>query len=128
MLRIKNVIISESNSVDKDTGNVSIFNIFTDISAPAFPVVMGKVVVTIILERDEGEASEGTVELLIKQKNVPDTPRSIPYAFKETNGANLIIRINNLVITGPGKIEFVVKCGKTETKNTLSVIKAGVKI
>jgi hypothetical protein len=40
MLRFKNVIVSESSSVDKDTGNVSIFNIFNNLSVPAFPVMM----------------------------------------------------------------------------------------
>jgi hypothetical protein len=128
MLKFKNVIVSESSSIDKDTGNVSIFNVFNNMSAPAFPVIMNKIVITVILERSDEDSIEGNIELIIKQKNVVDYHQIVPYLFKDTLGANLKIQINGFVIKEPGKIKITVKHDDTTNVNTISVIKAGTKI
>jgi hypothetical protein len=128
MFRFKNVIVSESSSIDKDTGNVSIFNIFSNLSVPAFPVIMNKIVITVILERDDEDGTEGDIELIIKQKSGIDFHQMVPYLFKDTLGANLKIQINGFVIKEPGIIEFIVKHDDITTVSTISVIKAGTKI
>jgi hypothetical protein len=128
MLSFKNVIVSESASIDRDTGNVSLFNILTNLSAPAFPVVMNKIVVTVILERDDGDSLEGNIELIIKQKDIADFHQMVPYLFKDTLGANLKIQITGFVIKEPGIIEIIVKHDDITTASTISVIKAGTKI
>jgi hypothetical protein len=128
MLRFKNVIVSESSSVDKDTGNVSIFNIFNNLSVPAFPVIMNKIVITVILERDDEDDIEGNIELMIKQKDIVDFHQMVPYLFKDTLGANLKIQINGFLIKEPGIIEIIVKYDDITNVSTISVIKAGTKI
>jgi hypothetical protein len=128
MLRFKNVIVSESSSIDKDTGNVSIFNIFNNLSVPAFPVIMNKIVITVILERSDEDGIEGNIELIIKQKNVVDFHQIVPYLFKDTLGANLKIQINGFVIKESGVIEIIVKHDDITNVSTISVIKAGTKI
>jgi hypothetical protein len=128
MFKFKNVIVSESASIDKETGNVSIFNIFNNLSAPAFPVIMNKIVITVIIERDDGDSTEGNIELIIKQKNDVGFHQTVPYLFKDTPAANLKIQINGFLVKEPGIIEIIVKYGETTDATTISVIKAGAKI
>jgi hypothetical protein len=129
MLKIKNLIISESNALDKDTGNISLFNIFTNISASAFPVIINKVVVTIVLERGQSDALSGNVELIVKQKDETTFNQNLPYAFYDKSyGANLIIKINNFIIKEPGEVEFICKCGDITMSNSIIVVLSGSKI
>jgi hypothetical protein len=128
MLRFKNLIVSESVSVDKDTGNTSIFNIFSNVSAPAFPVVVNRIVVTLIGENNGGGNTEGVVELLIRQKGALDNNHKLPFASNDSQGVNLILKVNNFVIAGPGEIEFIAKIDNEEIRNTISVKQAGTKI
>jgi hypothetical protein len=120
MINLKNLIVSESISVDKETGNLSIFNVFTNISALTFPIA-NKIIITIILTRDKDDNSDGFIELLIKQKNIPDVNYKVPFSFHDKQGTNLLIKYNNFVISGPGEIEFIAKIGAAEIKNTISV-------
>jgi hypothetical protein len=129
MLKIKNLIISESNSLDKDTGNVSLFNILTNISAPAFPVVINKIVVTVILERGQSDCLNGNVELIVKQKDEIAFNQNVPYIFNDKSyGANLIIKINTFIIKEPGEVEFIVKCDNITMNNSITVVSAGSKM
>jgi hypothetical protein len=129
MIKIKNLIISESSSLDKDAGNVSLFNIFTNISAPAFPVIVTKIVVTIILEREQSDSLNGNVELIIKQKDEITFSQNVPYGFNDKSyGANLIIKINNFIIKEQGEVEFIVNCDNITMKNSITVVSSGAKI
>ena len=124
MLKFKNLIISESASIDRATGNLSVFNIYCNLSTLNFPVIMDRIVVTIIMDCDGDGSSDEVIELLIKQKEIPDRKQEIPFTLKDF-GLNLIIRVNNFIIAGPGKIEFIVKSGNEEIANSFSVTKTG---
>ena len=128
MISFKNLIISESNSIDKDSGNLSVFNILNKISPLAFPVTMNRIVISIILERAIEDDGGGYIELLIKQEGQPDYNKIVQFSFTDLHIAYLTIRINGFVINGPGKIEFIAKLGETEIKNTISVVQFGIKI
>ena len=120
MLHFKSLITSELTSVDKDTGNLSIFNILTDISVHSFPVVINNLAVTIILEQEGDGTPEGVVELLIRQENAPDIIQKLPFVLEKSQIMNLVIRVKNFVAIGPGKIEFVAKFDNKEIKNTIT--------
>jgi hypothetical protein len=124
MLKFKNVIVSESSSVDKTTGNLSVFNIFNNLSILSFPVVMNKIVITVILEREDDDEIEGNFELIINQNGVPDLHQTIPYLFKNAYGQNLKIQINGYLIKEPGKIEITVRRGDIIDVSTISVTQA----
>jgi hypothetical protein len=123
MFKFKNIIISEADSVDKDTGNLSLFNIFNTISASAFPIVMSKIVITVIVERESSDKLDGDIEFVMKQNGEICFKQTVAFLFNEdTYGTNLIIKLNNLVIEEPGKMEFIIKCDDETIANSLTVM------
>jgi hypothetical protein len=129
MLKIKNIIISELSSLDRDTGNISLFNVFTNIVAPAFPLIINKIVATVILERGQSDGLNGNVELIIKQKAETAFNQNIPYVFNDKSyGVSLIVKINNFIIKEPGDVEFIVKCDTITMSNSIAVVSLGSKM
>jgi hypothetical protein len=129
MFKFKNIIVSDSTSVDKDTGNLSLFNIFNNISAPAFPVVLNRIVITVILEREQSDKLDGSAEFIVKQNDKIDFNQIIPFLFKgNTYGTNVIVKLNNYIIREPGKVEFIVKYDSETIINSITVTPIGIKI
>jgi hypothetical protein len=129
MLKIKGVSISELYSIDKDTGSLSLFNIFHVVSAPAFPVVLNKLTVAISLEREPSDKLDGNVEFVVKQNDEIEFSQVLPFLFGEDICiTNLIVKLNSFIIKKPGKIEFIAKCDDALTTNSITAVRIGTKL
>jgi hypothetical protein len=129
MLKIRNIIASESNSVDKETGSLSLFNIFDVITAPAFPVLMNKLTVAVTLEREQSDKPDGNIELIVKQNGKTSFTQLLPFLFSENICiTKLIVKINGFIINEPGIIEFVVKYENKLTTNSIAAMLIGTKL
>ena len=128
MFKFKFVVVSESASVDRDSGNLSLFNIISGLQAPAFPVLMQKMVITTMFEKDPEDKNSGEVELTIKQKDENDFVRKIPYNSQGSNTGQIIITLNGFVFKNVGNIQIIIKNEKSQIKTTIRVDKIGTSI
>jgi hypothetical protein len=127
MIRLRNVIISGSSVIDKETGNLSIFEVIGVLSTPMFPVTLNKMTINVILKRDDKDETEGEIELIIKRKNAADLHHTAPYSFKNAFGKNVLetslgIRIHGLEIEEPGVIEAIVRHNDITYTDTISIV------
>jgi hypothetical protein len=123
MLKFKNIIVSESCSVDKDTGSLSLFNILRNVGATSYPLMIQRLVITAILERALSDQTNGNVDFQIKQCGTIDFQKSVPYLFNiNTQSTQLIIRLNGFIVKQPGDIEFIVKTGDVQNSYSVSAI------
>jgi hypothetical protein len=98
-------VVSDGMVVDARSNNVSIFTLLEEITAPAFPILIPRVTITALLQRDANEpdavfqlrASMGETTLF-------ETPMGAE--FQGRLRTRSILEIGGLAIPGPGPIEF----------------------
>ena len=99
--------VSEGASIDQATNAVSIYTIVENIEPVGLPVMMQKIVITLIVVRDENDPDtiSGTLSILNNETPIHDKwPASIE--FNERRSARLMITINGLLIQHPGVLIF----------------------
>jgi hypothetical protein len=132
-MKFKFIVISESSSVDKGSGNLSIFNIIESIKGPSFPILIPKMTVSSIIEFEEQDKSEHILTLEIKQKNEDSLISQVPLKGNKNKTAKVGIKVNGYIVKEPGAIEILLKCddekyikttiNATQIGSTLDIIK-----
>lgn len=106
MLTAKISFICETLSIDRETNQVSAFNIIDSFAAPAFPMFLRQVSFYCVLERAAGDPYDLNLifSAEINGQQVFSNPQ--PVAFGNELIARGYARINGFLIPGPGKLAF----------------------
>lgn len=99
-------IISEGASIDRATNQLSVFNILEDLSSPAFPLMIQKIVATIFLERNNEDETDFNANLVIKNNEQEILSFPIPIKFSDKLKIRSIVTIGGLTVPSPGELCF----------------------
>lgn len=123
---LKLFVVSEGTSIDMRSNNVSIFTLLEEVGSPVFPVLVPRMIVTAIFERDAGEA-DVTYQLraAIGDKVLFETPFAAEFQGRPRTRS--VMEIGGIAIPGPGVIEFkLMKDGATVGRWDLQVTHVGL--
>lgn len=114
MIRMKLLAVAEDAVTDQERNNISLFNVIEAIKPPGFPIVIPRLVVVAITERDI-ESDPNEIDLRVRigvagGKKLSDATTRISYRGLKRN--RLTVRVNALVISEPGFFNFDIYHGK----------------
>ena len=101
-------LASRSFSTDRDTGQLSIFEVLEGISALAFPVVLPEVAFTTLLEKATGEPDSRRMSFVVAIGGQELARMSFDVNFAHGNRFRMSIRVNGLVVPSAGPLSFFV--------------------
>ena len=114
--------VSEGASIDQATNAVSIYTIVENIEPVGLPVMMQKIVITLIVVREESdpESIDGTISVLNNETPIHDKwPARIE--FNGRLSARLMITINGFLVQHPGELVFKYESDIIDELFTLTV-------
>lgn len=114
--------VSESSSLDLQTGRLSIFHILEDLHISSFPAFVPSICLSAVCEREQDEPSTVTVDIvvLLGGLQIAHIPSRID--FHNQRKARAISYIQGLAINRPADLEISVNFGQ----QTLFTWKVGV--
>lgn len=108
MIKMKLLVVAEDAVTDGERNIVSLFNVIEGGQSAGFPLVIARLVVVAITERDvESDPNEVDLRLRIGVaggKKLSDVTTRISYQGRKRN--RLTVRVNGLVIAEPGRVHF----------------------
>lgn len=123
----KMMLCAKGVVIDRNTNNVSIFEILDQMGAPSFPLTVPEVTIYNLLERKESEPNQTNCELKmsIDGMELPSIPDiSVDFAGSRRN--RLTLHLQGLNIPKPGTFKFSLVCnGKVLDSCELSFIQIG---
>lgn len=111
MIESKLFLCADSASIDARTNTLSAFHIVEDYHAAAFPVVVPRISVLMVLFRDPTDPAVPEVQLLVYLGDQQLSASPLPVNFGQRLTVRAIADLNGLVIPGPGVLRFVVGIG-----------------
>ena len=98
--------VSEGSSIDHETNTLSIFNILDDIHPVSLPLTIPKIILTIVMAREEGEPEtiDGTITVLNNQNTIGTSPAEVD--FQGAKRSRLKVVLNGVPVHAPGKLVF----------------------
>jgi hypothetical protein len=112
MIRLEWLVAAKGASIDRESGQITIYAIFTGISAQSFPLIIPSLSIVGLLRRDKGDAQTGTLSLRVKRDGELKFQGDIPFNFGDKLNNQLAIQLHGAVIEGPGDIEFSLAMGR----------------
>jgi len=106
MPNLKALICSEGVSVDIATKQLSIFNIFEQIGAIQFPVLIGNLCVVGIVEKTVDDKIVYDGSLIIKNNGVDITRTAFKVDFKTGTTNRSISKIQGIAVQSPGALDI----------------------
>lgn len=106
MITGKLMVVAEGVVRDVETNLVSIHNIVDELAAEGFPLFVNKLTALTVLERTatDNQAFQGTMVVTIGDLKLARAP--IAVSFLDSMRANVILRVQGLVIPNPGEVTF----------------------
>jgi len=108
MPELEYFVVAESHSIDRDTGALSIFNIFSELRPEEFPFPFPMLMmISSWVSSDDEIARQDNVQVGIRIR-VPGKPDEGPFHTNFTCGTrfqNLVLGYEGLAIDAPGMIE-----------------------
>ena len=107
-MRYKSIVVCETCIVDAHTNNISIINLFEDITAFGFPIVIPQITISVWIEREDGEVDESIpIDLRIKINDKELFSRPFKAEFKGKRRTRLLISLQRFIIEEAGLLEFI---------------------
>jgi len=116
------MIVSKGSSLDRDTGELSIFSVLSAIGAAGFPVFLPQVVVVVSLTREatDPEIANATVVVALGDNELARGP--IEVDFQGARHTHTILRIQPVVVPAAGNLTFTFDAdGIGHTSRTIAV-------
>jgi hypothetical protein len=103
------VACSESCIVDAITNRISIVNVFEDLRAVSFPLIVAQVYTLAVLRKEQGDPdqSDGTVAFTLGGYDMWQMPVRVDFQTKPVTRA--IAHVQGLPIPGPGLLKVAFK-------------------
>lgn len=104
MIQSPLAVCAESVVRDADTNLISIFNVFEELTVPAFPVALAKLSVLFILERDSSDPDQVECIAVLLNGEREINRVQITADFEDKPRTRVIIVAQGLVIENPGTL------------------------
>jgi len=120
MITGKLMTVAESVVRDIDTNLISILNIIDELTAEGFPLFVNRLSVLATIQRtdDEAPARQFLMKVTIGELELARTAISV--GFLDGTRANLLVRLQGLVIPVPGSVTFTVYDATPIESNTVN--------
>ena len=112
MIKSKICLLADGVVRDSVTNNVSVFNIFEEITPERMPFVVPRIVAYTLLEREETDPAQ--IEILVKIKNNDETAfeRNIPVDFRGLRRDQLINTFAGMPVRNSGVLSLEIHFGE----------------
>jgi len=104
-VNIRLLLVCEVALVDRRTNNLSLVNIWNELTPNGFPFVVPRLVLVAVFER-EGDEESPEVILRIKQEGTVLFSQSFVAQFKGKSRTRHILEIHGLVVSEPKPLVF----------------------
>lgn len=111
MLRLEFFLVAESVSVDRETNQLSIFNVYEECLAPGIPLLIAPIVIVAVWRVEDGDAEQDWQALI--RMRIPGSgagaPAELPVNFRpgrHVKRHRLFWRLDAIGVTQEGTIEF----------------------
>ena len=120
MITCKLLVCAQAVVRDADTNNISVLNILEEIFGAGFPLFVQAMAVFALLERgqDDPEKIDCTLRIMLGDNELATAKPAVNFDGKFRN--RTIVRIEGMVLPGPGDMEVAFLAGK-EVLNTYTV-------
>ena len=115
-------ICAETILRDSDTNSMSAIQILEEIPAPGFPVLLSRIAVLFVLERDPTDPDESDAHFSVRVGNDELFAAPTAFRFQGQRKTRLVVRLNGLVIPGAG----LLRVSLTQAGAELAVIQINV--
>jgi len=105
-MKTKLFLVCESAVIDRNTNNLSIFNILEEISAQGFPLIIPKLFVVYVLERKESEDASPEFNLRIIQEKKYLFDKTFTVNFQDKMRTRQLIELQGFTLTKSGHLTF----------------------
>lgn len=108
MIRLKTLLCAEGVSVDRNSNNVTLFNILEQINPLRLPLALPKMVIYSLFEREDGDDAVWPADICIYLDDVELVSSPIDYKFQDLPRVRNIFTVGGLPITQPGTLKISV--------------------
>lgn len=122
MIQARLFLCSDSASIDARTNTVSAFHIMEQINAASFPVVMPRLSIIAILEREEADPATLQLQLQIYSGDQQLFAGPLPVNFFQQLISRAILELNGLVVPGPRNLNVVLRNGEQVVGSWMIVV------
>ena len=105
-MRAKILICAENIIIDQTTNNVSIINLFEQINPPALPIILPRMTILSIVEREESDSEVIPFVIRISSGNQVVFEQTNEYNFQNLQRSRNILLFGGMPITQPGILLF----------------------
>lgn len=130
MPELEYFVVAESHSIDRDTGAISIFNVFSEMKCDAFPFALPNMILISAWVSSEKEISDQTDAQMGIKFNLPNGKSEGPYNVNFSSGTqfqNVILGYNGLTVPSPGMMEIeLLLNGQHTAKHRISFLESDV--
>jgi hypothetical protein len=110
-MRLTNFICCEFAIQDIRTGGISLINVFEQISAVAFPAVVGRVTAVAMFERELGEPENQPTRLEAHLNEQQVLGLDAVANFQGQTRTKLLAEMQGVPVTAPGDLKFAIWAG-----------------
>jgi hypothetical protein len=105
MLNVYFAIAANRVIVDSITNQVSIIDLFEQLKAPSFPVLVPRLTLLYYLSRDKGDPVAKDLTVVCKLRDVEIFKVDVQVDFKDEDSTRIVLGIDGLTLTEPGMFQ-----------------------
>ena len=96
-------------SIDRHSNNLSIFEVVEDVAPAAYPAMLAKFNVVLVVEKDVGDPDQCTLILDVKQSNQAAFSHPIEIDFDGKRRSRSVVEFPAIPLMNPGTLSLVMK-------------------
>jgi hypothetical protein len=108
MIRSKLLLCAEGITRDAESNNISVFNIYEELTPPSLPIIVPKMSILSVVERDQNDPNLFPATLRISLANQIVFEQQIEFNFQGLIRTRNIIVFGGMPITQPGTMDIVI--------------------
>ena len=105
MLNVYFAIAANRVIVDSISNQVSIIDLFEQLKAPSFPVLVPTLTLLYYLSRDQGDPTTKDLKVVCKLSDTEIFEVAVKVDFKGEESTRIVLGINGLTLTEPGMFQ-----------------------
>jgi len=105
MLNVYFAIAANRVIVDSISNQVSIIDLFEQLKAPSFPVLVPTLTLLYYLSRDQGDPTTKDLKVVCKLSDTEILEVAVKVDFKGEESTRIVLGINGLTLTEPGMFQ-----------------------
>jgi len=102
------ILVAENVIKDSDTSNISVINIYEDLTVESFPIIIQRLTIIIFLEKQQDDPDIFNTKLKVTNNQETLLNHEIKVDFRGKNKNRAIIRFGGIMFPNPGFVRFTV--------------------